>query len=132
MRRIGDDHLGAFVVAARLVVGVHDQHAGEFSVRARGGLERNSREAADLFQPFLQCVHQREIALHGLDGLERMRDQETRQAAGVLVDLRVVLHRAGAERIEAAVHRVVEFAEVHVVAHNVHFGEFGQGQVRAE
>ena len=111
MRRIGDEHLDALGVAARLVIGAHDQHAGEFAVRAGGRLQGDRREAADLLEPFLQFVHQRQIALHGFDRLERMREEKAGQAAGVFVDLRVVLHRARAERIEAAVHAVVELAE---------------------
>ena len=66
MRRVGNQHLGAFRVAARLMISAHHQHTGEFSMRARRGLQRHCRKARDLFQPFLQLIHQQEIALHGL------------------------------------------------------------------
>ena len=128
----GDQHLDAFGVAARLVVGAHDQHTGEFAVCAGCGLQRHGSEAADFLQPFLQGVHQGQVALDGFDGLQRMGEQETRQAAGVFVDLGVVLHRARAKRIEAAIHAVVEGAQVHVMTDHVHFGQFGQGQVRSQ
>ena len=94
-------------------------------------MKRHASKAADLFQPFLQFIHQNQIALHGFNRLQRMCVEEARQAAGVFVDLRVVFHGAGTQRIEAIVHAVVEFAESRVVADNVHFGEFGQGKLRA-
>ena len=48
----------------------------------------------------------------------------------LLVEARVVLHRARAERIEAAVDRVVLAAEAHVVAHDFGFGQARQADRR--
>ena len=41
------------------------KHAGEFAVRAGRRLQGHRREAADLLQPLLQFIHQRQVALHG-------------------------------------------------------------------
>ncbi len=114
------------------MIGAHDQHPGQFAVRPGRRLECDGRKAADLFQPILQRVHQRQVALDGLDGLQGVCVQEAWQAAGVFVDLGVVLHRARTQRVKAAVHAVVEGAQVHVVPDHVHFGQLGQGQVRSQ
>ena len=58
----------------------------------------------------LQPVHHFQRALHRLVGLQRVDAGEAGQAGHVLVDLGVVLHGAGAERIEAAVDAVVAAA----------------------
>ena len=81
------------------------------------------------FSHSLQLVHQRQISLHGFHRLQRMREEKAGQSAGIFVDLRVVLHRARTQRIEATVHAVVERAQVHVVADDIDLSHFGQGQV---
>ncbi|MNY63935.1 hypothetical protein D3C86_2009660 [compost metagenome] len=48
------------------------------------------------------------------------------QARHLLVEARIVLHRAGAQRIHAGVDRVVEPAEAHIVAHRLGLGKAGQ------
>ena len=58
--------------------------------------------------------------------------RETGQPGGVLVDLGVVLHGAGAERVEAAVDAVVEVAEVGEVAHDLKLADFRQVEVVAQ
>ncbi len=59
-------------------------------------------------------------------GRHRVEVREPGQARGPLVELRVVLHRARAERVEPRVDRVVELAQVDVVAHDLGLGELGQ------
>ena len=98
MGSIRDEHLLALVIAARFVIGAHHEHAGEFSVCAGGRLQGHCSKACDLFQPFLQLVHQRQVALDSLDRLEGMGVEEAGQAGSVFIDLGVVLHRARAER----------------------------------
>jgi len=41
MRGIGDEHLDAFRVAARFMIGAHDEHTREFSMCTRRGLKRH-------------------------------------------------------------------------------------------
>ena len=57
---------------------------------------------------------------------ERMHGREARQARDRLVHLRVVLHRARAERVEARVDAVVPLREAREVAHHVELGELGK------
>ena len=73
MGGVGDEDAGALQVALFAVIGTHHQEAGEFAVSAGGGLQRYAGKTADLGQPLLQFEHQREVALHSLGLLQRMR-----------------------------------------------------------
>src|SRR6267143_488045 len=66
-----------------------------------------------------QLVHQLERALGERLGGVRVEAREAGQAGHVLVEPRVVLHRARAERIEMRVHAVVHARETRVVADDV-------------
>jgi hypothetical protein len=107
VRGVGDEHPQAARLGAVAVVGADHQRAGQLAVRAGRRLERNGRQSADLAQPFLQEVHQRQAALDGLRILQRVGEGEPRKARGVLVDFRVVFHRARAQRVETLIHRVI-------------------------
>ena len=61
-----------------------------------------------------------------LSGASGWRPREAGQAGRPLVELGVVLHRARAEGIEARVDRVVELAQVDVVADHLGLVELGQ------
>ena len=50
------------------------------------------------------------------------------QPRGALVDARVVLHRAGAERVEAGVDAEVAVGQVREVAHDLVLGQLGQAR----
>ncbi len=63
-------------------------------------------------------------------GRERVESGEAGQAGRPLVELRVELHRARAERIEAGVDRVVELGQVDVVADDLRLVELRQGRRR--
>src|SRR5262245_65533378 len=53
---------------------------------------------------------------------------EARQPRHALVEARVVLHRAGAQRKQAGIDAVVFLAETHVVAHRFRLTEARQAQ----
>jgi hypothetical protein len=55
----------------------------------------------------------------------------TRQGGGLLVDLGVVLHRAGAQGIELRVYREVLLREPREVPHEAELVQLGQAQARA-
>ena len=121
VRRIGDEDARAPEVAARTMIGAHHQQPGELAMRAGRGLQRNRRKAADLGEPLLQLVHQREVALHRLRFLQRMGFREGRQPRDLLVDLRIVFHGAGAERIESAIDTEIALRERKIMPHHVEF-----------
>ncbi len=70
-------------------------------------------------QPFAELRDHLQRALHGVDRLERMDVGEAGQPRDLLVEPRIVLHRARAEREEAEVDRVILPAEAGVVAHRL-------------
>ena len=77
MRRVGSDDrapLPAFTAVGE--VGAHQHQAGELALRARGGLERDGVEAADLRQDLLEAPHQLERALRPFLLLQRMEIAE--------------------------------------------------------
>ena len=78
----------------------------------------------------LELPQELERALGDLVGRERVERGEAGQAGRPLVELRVELHRARAERIEARVDRVVELRQVDVVADDLGLVELGQGRRR--
>ena len=122
---VGHDDLRARSVAAVGVVCLDEQHAGEFAVCARGRLERDRVHAEDLAQLAAQNMQRLERALRRFDRLERVELREARQRRHVLVDFGVVLHRAGAEGIEAVVHAVDALAKRRVVARQLIFTHMG-------
>ena len=63
-------------------------------------------------------------------GLVRMQIGEARHAGEPLVPLRVVLHRARAERIEVRVDGHVERRQIGEVPHDLRLGQLGQGRGR--
>ena len=118
VRGVRRQHL-RLVLAAVLVVGAREQQAGQLAVRAGARLERHVRQARDLRQRALQAPHQLERALRVLGVLERVQPGVAGQRRHPLVQLRVVLHRARAERVEALVQVEVLRRQRHVVAHQL-------------
>ena len=90
------------VFAAVGVVGAGQQQAGELAVGAGRGLQADVRQAADLASDSLQQPHQLQRALGAARVLGRVQAGVAGQRRDPLVEPRVVLHRAGAERVEAA------------------------------
>src|SRR4029079_10774383 len=129
VRGVGDDDLAALVALAPLgEVGAHQQEAGQLALRAGCGLERHAVEARDLSQRLLQLPAHAQGALGAGFVLMRVEVAEAGQRGESLVDPRVVLHRAGAERVEAGVDPEVARRELGEVAHQVRLGELGQAR----
>ena len=78
----------------------------------------------------LELPQQLERALGDLVGRHRVEVGEAGQAGRPLVELRVELHRARAERVEPGVDRVVELRQVDVVADDLGLVQLGQGRRR--
>ena len=130
MAGIGDEDLGPVRVAAVAVVGPDHEDAGQLALGTGRGLEGDRLHARDLGQGAFQLPEQLQRALGDLVGGHRVELGEAAQAGGPLVELGVELHRARAERVEPGVDRVVELAQVDVVADDVrlvHLGEGGRG-----
>ena len=126
-RRQHDLALGP--LAARLEGGGDRHHAAHLAMRAGGRRHRHGRHAGQRLQPVRQAVDQLERALHGRDRLQGMQVADAGQARHLLVDARVVLHGARAQRIDAHVDGVVLLAEPRVVLHHLRLGEAGQADL---
>ena len=125
VRRVGRDHRVALLAAVG-EVSAHQHQAGELSLRSRRRLERARVQARDLGEDLLQAPHQLEGALRRLGILKRVQVAEAGMRDHSLVDARVVLHRAGAERVEARVDSERARRELGEVAHELGLGHLGQ------
>ena len=123
MRRIG--HQNPF---ARIALGFeqrpHQQDAGQFPMRARRGLQRNRVQPRDLAQRVFQMRHHFHGALRQTLRLVRMRPRQTFQPRHRFIDARVVLHRAGTQRVHAEIDRIVPRGKPREVANHFHFADF--------
>ena len=130
--RIGYQHLPTLVLAALQVVGAHHQHARQLALGAGRGLQCGGREASDGRQQPLKLEHDAQRALDGGVRLERVDVRDPRQTGHVLVDPRVVLHGARAQRVEDGVDGEVALSQMGEVTHDVELADLRQAQRRAE
>jgi hypothetical protein len=124
----GDDGLALLALAAVREVGPHEHEAGELALRPGGRLQRDRVEAADLGEDLLQAPHELECALRAVLLLERMEVAEAGQRHHALVHARVVLHRAGAERVEAGVDAERAVGEGCEMADDLGLGQLGEAR----
>ena len=117
VRRVRHEHDAPRIgLAARFERRADRNHAAKLAMRAGLGRQRHRLHAGQLKQPAAQLLHQRERALHRLLRLQRMDVREARQPRHLLVQARIVLHGARAEREDAGVDGVVLLAQADVVA----------------
>ena len=122
----GDDDAALVGLAAIGEVGPHEHEAGELSLRSGGRLERDRVEAAHLGEDLLKPPHELERALRGILLLVGMEVAEARQVDDPLVHSRVVLHRAGAKRIEARVDAEVAVGQAREVPDELRLRDLGE------
>ena len=112
--------------AAIGVEGAGQQQPRELAVGAGGGLQADVRQATDLAQRLLQQPHQLQRPLGPARVLGGVQAGVAGQRRHTLIQTRVVLHRAGAERVEAAVEVEVAAREPVVVADDLRLGDLRQ------
>ena len=127
VRGVGGEDLVAGLAAVG-VVGAGEEQAGELAVRAGRGLQADVGQPADLAEARLQQPHQLQRALRAPRVLGRVQPGVAGQRRDPLVEPRVVLHRAGAERVEAGVEVEVAPREPVVVADDLRLGDLGQAR----
>ena len=113
------------------VIGANEHHARQLAGGAGAGLQGHAGQPRDLLQPFLKSVDQLQVALHQGVGRHGVTVGEAGQPRDLLVEPGVVLHGAGAERIDAVVHAVVPLGEAREVADDFHLAQLGQGREAA-
>src|SRR5262249_6315371 len=104
-------------------VRAHEEQAGELALAAGGGLQADRCKAGYLEEDLLEVPLELEGALDGVFAGERVEVAETWEADEPLVDTRVVLHRARAERVETGVDPEVARRELCEVAHDLRLGK---------
>ena len=125
---VGNDDLGALMIAPCIVVLLDQQHAGELAVSAGGGLEGHAVHAGDLAEIAAGGIQHLPASGHGVLRGQGMHPGKARQGRHLLVDAGVILHGAGAQRIKAAVDAVNVLAQLRVVAAQIHLAELRQGR----
>ena len=123
---VGDDDLAALAVAPGFMVLLDQQHAGELAVSAGGRLEGHVVHAGDLTQQLPSGVQHLLTAFHGVLGSQGMHAGKAGQSGHFLVNAGIVLHGAGAQRVEAGVDAVNTLVQLSVVAAEVGLTDLGQ------
>jgi hypothetical protein len=95
-------------------------------VRTGCRLEADARESRNFRQVLLQLVQQMEQALQRRFRLIRVQINDARKPRHALVPFRIVLHRAGTERIEVGIDRHVQRRQIGIVPHDFRLGQFRQ------
>ncbi len=127
MRGVGDDHLVA-AMAALEMVRTRDQQTGELAMRAGRRMQRHGVHAGDFRERRFEPRHQFERALAQMRGRARMKLREACQRCNLVVQHRIVLHRARTERVEVRGLRKVELREPDKMANHLRLADFGKAR----
>ena len=123
---VGDEDLGP-LLAPIAEIGRGDEQGGQLALGAGRRLEAHRVQPRDLGEHLLELEEELEQSLQRPLILIGMLRTEAGQPGQSLVPLRVVLHRARAERVEVRVDRHVERRQVRVVPDDVQLAQLGQG-----
>ena len=132
MRRVGNDDDVALRLTLLLEVGLGDQQRGELGVRAGGRVQRERRHSEQRSQRAFELPHHCKRSLREAIGRERMQIAQRRNVGHGVVDPRIVLHRARAERIERGVDAECLLREPGEVTDDVQLRVVGQRQLVAQ
>ena len=124
--RVGHDDLCAACVAPFHVVRTYHHEARQFAVSSGVGVQGEAAQSGNFRQGFLHLVveFQRALAERGI--LCGVNLRKSRQCGQLLVDFRIILHRAAAQGVEARVHAEVVARHIRVVSHHGQFVRFRQ------
>jgi hypothetical protein len=109
---------------------MNEEHSGEFPLRSGRRLKGHGIHACDLGQKALELEQEPEKPLGEFLGKKRMGRGKSRQTGLLVIDLRIVLHCAGAQGIGARVHTEVPGGEPGKVANHIHFAEIRKIRAR--
>src|ERR1051325_6824570 len=110
MGRVRHDHLAARISFPGMIR-ADDEHSGQFPVRARRRLERKRVHAGYFTKQLFELEEQLQPTLRGGWRLIGMEVRKSRQRGQLVVNLWVVLHGAGTERVEMRVHAEIQLGQ---------------------
>ena len=126
---VGDQHLGPVEIAPGQVIGPHHQHPGKFAVRPSRRVEADPGKTRNLFERFLQSIHQLQAALGQPVRLQGMAAGKALQGRGGFIDFGVVFHGTGAQRVKMAVDAEILLRQAHIVTDQLQLADFRQLQL---
>ena len=106
-----------------------DHHAQQLAVGAGGALERHRRHAGDNGQLGLHRPDHLERPLDILHRLLGVEAGEPLQPGHVIIDLRIVFHRAAAQRVQILVNMVIQNGQPGVMPDHLRFADLGQADI---
>ena len=126
VRGVRNQNFLARVALRVFQIGANQQQSGQFALRAGGRFERAGVHAGDFGEAIQQQLLNFQAALRELLRLVGMLGGDAVEARDEFVDARVVLHRAGAERVHAQIDRVVPRGKPREMADHFDFADFGK------
>ena len=118
MSGIRYDNLRALHVTTLFMILANDHQTCQFTMCAGVGFQGEVSQTSQSTERALQQRADSLCTTGGIGRLQGMQVLELRQGCHFLVEFGVVLHRTGAEWIEAVVHTEVVGTEVRIVAHH--------------
>ena len=122
MGAVGDEHLVP-ALASTSMVSLNDAQSGPFAVGARRRLQAHPVHPGQRQQGTLQLPHQPQGALRTPGRVIWVQIGEVVEPGDGLVDRRIELHGAGAERVDTLVQTVVHPAESAKMPCHLRFAE---------
>ena len=123
VRALGDEDDFPVPLATRFERRADREHAAQLAMRARLRAHRDRVHAGERDEPVRELLDHLERALHALHRRERVDVGETGEPRHLLVEARIVLHRARAEREEAEVDPVILARQAGIVADGLGLGQ---------
>src|SRR5712692_3841797 len=124
VRRVWYQHLLARIAALGQRRANHHQ-AGHLALRASRRLRSHRSESSYLRKTIFDSKDYFERALRQMSGSKWMKTGEALDASDLLVDARVVFHRARAQRIEPVIDAIVPGRQPGEMPNHIDFGELG-------
>ena len=130
MCTIRNDDLFPIEVSTRTMIVVNRHQTCQFTMSASIGFKGKMSQPRQFAERLFQERRQGQCTFCCASRLRWMQVLELWQCSHFLINLRVVLHRTRAERIEPCIHAEVVVGEVGIVAHHCQFITLGQLSIR--
>ena len=129
MGRIRNDDLLTLQVTPRTMIVVDGHQTCQFTMRPCIGFEGEMSQSRQRTERLVEHDDQSLGTEDGLFRLQRVQILEGRQGSNLLVDLWIVLHRTGAQRVKTRIDTKVIIREVRIMAHHRQLIAFRQGSI---